>query len=740
MLKSIALKNVATYDSTGVEISHLKRINFIYGANGCGKTTITKFIHAPSEELYLDCELEWKNGLPVKALVYNKDFRDRNFGKGKIDGVFTLGQATKDEIEAIEKMQKELAEIKDNGLKKNETIEKLQGDRKEAEDEFRDVVWAEMYKEYESEFKDAFGGFMKKESFKSKILAEYKNNSKPVIPLDELKEKALTIFGKEPTIMPSILNVEFTRLLEIEMDEIWKKKIIGKMDVSIAGLIQKLNLNDWVNDGRSYIQPESEICPFCQHETVTESFKKQLEAYFDETFRQDTTKVKILSEEYFRISQNVLHILQTIESTEKINAETKLDANLFSAYFKTLSSELMANKELLNNKIKEPSRRIELASVKGEAENIQKIIDDANKEIKAHNDIVNDYANQRALLIKAIWKYLVESHKAIIAEFIKKIEGVDKGILALENQRQVLLKKYQDLDKKIKEANKNVTSVQPSVDEINRILKSYEFLNFEIVPSKREANLYHIQRQDGTIAESTLSEGEATFITFLYFLQLTKGSIQRESITEERILVIDDPISSLDSNVLFVVSSLIKEIIKSIKDNRGSIKQLILLTHNVYFHKEVSFIDGRTKKTSETNFWILRRNKNVTSIQSFGMENPIQNSYELLWKELTNSGSNSGVTIQNIMRRIIENYFKILGKYADDDLIMSFDSAEEQEICRSLVSWINDGSHGIPDDLYIEHQEAIIDKYFEVFRKIFTQMGHKEHYNMMFREQEALAE
>ena len=85
------------------------------------------------------------------------------------------------------------------------------------------------------------------------------------------------------------------------------------------------------------------------------------------------------------------------------------------------------------------------------------------------------------------------------------------------------------------------------------------------------------------------------------------------------------------------------------------------------------------------------------------------------------------------MRRIIENYFKILGKYGDDNLINKFNNPQEKEICRSLISWINDGSHSIPDDLFIEQQDNIIDKYFDVFKRIFKEMGQIEHYNMMMR-------
>lgn len=256
-------------------------------------------------------------------------------------------------------------------------------------------------------------------------------------------------------------------------------------------------------------------------------------------------------------------------------------------------------------------------------------------------------------------------------------------------------------------------------------------MNFEIVPSNRETNKYEIHRQDGTIAESTLSEGEVTFITFLYFLQLTKGSTAEDSISEERILIIDDPVSSLDSNVLFVVSSLIKEVISNIRAQKGNIKQLILLTHNVYFHKEVSF-DGRTERRADTHYWILRKRHRVSTIEEYGMENPIQSSYQLLWKEIKNVSKNSSITIQNTMRRIIENYFKIMGRYREEDIVNSFQNFEEQLICRSLVSWINDGSHSMSDDLYVEQQDDSTDRYLKVFRNIFINTGHEAHYNMMY--------
>ena len=102
MIKSIKIRNIATFDETGIEIPEFKKVNFFYGANGSGKTTVSNFIYDPANERFPDCQIEWQNGIELKSLVYNKEFRDRNFGKGTIAGVFTLGQTTKEEAELIE--------------------------------------------------------------------------------------------------------------------------------------------------------------------------------------------------------------------------------------------------------------------------------------------------------------------------------------------------------------------------------------------------------------------------------------------------------------------------------------------------------------------------------------------------------------------------------------------------------------------------------------------------------------
>ena len=73
----------------------------------------------------------------------------------------------------------------------------------------------------------------------------------------------------------------------------------------------------------------------------------------------------------------------------------------------------------------------------------------------------------------------------------------------------------------------------------------------------------------------------------------------------------------------------------------------------------------------------------------------------------------------------------MLGNKKYDYVVKKFDSIEEQQICKSLFYWINDGSHTIPDDLYYDGNSDSIDKYKMVFKRVFEVTGNKSHYDRM---------
>lgn len=102
MIKQINLKKAATFDE--LETIRPNKINYLFGGNGTGKTTIGKVINHC--ESFSDCSLIWESN-PIETLTYNRDFVERNFSQSdSIKGIFTLGEGSTESKKEIEKNKK----------------------------------------------------------------------------------------------------------------------------------------------------------------------------------------------------------------------------------------------------------------------------------------------------------------------------------------------------------------------------------------------------------------------------------------------------------------------------------------------------------------------------------------------------------------------------------------------------------------------------------------------------------
>lgn len=610
-------------------------------------------------------------------------------------------------------------------------MKKITQDKEKEEKDFADRCWKNLYKKNEEDFKETLEGFKRKEKFKEKILKEFENdkhNQSEIVGLEKLKEKIEIVFGENQTEL-ALLECDLTDFDSIENHSIWEQKIVGSGGVAIADLIKKLSNENWVAQGREYVKDNS-ICPFCQKETITEEFKKQLESYFDTSYQESTDTIKKMKEDYTNKTAEALERLNEIIKTE----QNKLDTENLKRIIETLRSKINANQQKMLDKGKEMSRSFKLDSTKNEIDAIKDLIAKANERITNHNETIKNIEKQKKSCKEQTWKFLINEFKSDIQEYNKKYCDLEKGINNLEKEISENQEKVKKLENEIKELEKNMVSIKPIVNKINTLLKGYGFTNFGLACTEDE-KFYRIQREDGQLVGETLSEGEVTFITFLYYYHLAKGSLKENDISKNKVLVIDDPISSLDSNILFIVSALVKDLMKETMEEKTNIKQIIILTHNTYFYKEITLEYDLKRYQGKYSFWIIKKDNNVSKIKGY-KENPIKNSYELLWQEVKQAKENnaSWVSLQNVMRRIIEYYFRILGGFKhNDSLNECFENIEEKRVCNSFISWFNDGSHGISDDLFVQSQDTSIETYLKVFEKIFKETGHEAHYRMMMR-------
>ncbi|WP_165696811.1 AAA family ATPase [Helicobacter pylori] len=738
-ISQISLKKVATFDENGASFKDLNSINFIYGANGSGKTTTSSFLKNLAEngieDKFANSKIAWYNNESLKIEVYNKQFKEEQLRNSQVKSIFTLGKKTNENLEKIEIKKESINKENEKKIKNEASLQVLTQKKEKEEKDFADRCWEKLYKKNEEDFKETLEGFKRKEKFKEKILKEFENdkyNQSEIVGLEKLKEKIEIVFGENQTEL-ALLECNLTDFDFIENHSIWEQKIVGSGDAAIADLIKRLSNEDWVAWGREYIKDNS-ICPFCQKETITEEFKKQLESYFDTSYQESIETIKEKMEDYASRTAGALERLDKIVETEQKNQQTKLDTENLKIIIETLRSKINGNQQKMLDKSKEMSRNFKLDSTKNEIDAIKDLIKKANEQIANYNEMIKDIEKQKKSCKEQTWKFLVNEFKSDIQEYNKKYCGLEKGINNLEKAISENQEEVKKLENEIKELEKNMVSIKPIVNEINTLLKGYGFTNFGLTCTEDE-KFYRIQREDDQLVGETLSEGEVTFITFLYYYHLAKGSLKENDISKNKVLVIDDPISSLDSNILFIVSVLVKDLMKEAMEEKTNIKQVIILTHNTYFYKEITLECDLKRYQGKYSFWIIKKDNNVSKIKDY-KENPIKNSYELLWQEVKQAKENnaSWVSLQNVMRRIIEYYFRILGGFKhNDSLSECFENIEEKRVCNSFISWFNDGSHGISDDLFVQSQDTSIETYLKVFEKIFKETGHEAHYKMMMR-------
>lgn len=735
MIESINLRNVATYDDSEHKVDNLRKINFFFGNNGVGKTTLSRFIRNPDRTIYPSCELKWVNNQPLETKVYNRDFVTENFSEDKeLRGIFTLGKQEANTKKLIEESRNRIQELKEKinsnkitlGEEDDDTPTGKFKDLSELESNTIKEVWVEKKRTDKKEIQKALKGVLNdKAQFFNKVIESKKAGLTSKKTFEELETKAQQIFSKTKQKYNPIEEIDFSKLRLIFKDQILSKHIIGKSDIDIAELINNLKNSDWVQEGRKFLKISNSKCPFCQND-LPDGFEAKLETYFDKTYEQDKNSFINLKNDFntvINVIKDQLIVLKTCDCP--YIQESEIDG-----LFSQMDSYLLLANSLFEKKENNLSIEIELPDFSTIEEKISSYIKNANAKIKENNELVDNIDTEKSNLINEVWGIIVFELNSVLKNYETKkkkleteIKNLQSEIISAENEEKVETKILQDLEK-------GQTSVIPTKDEINNLLAGFGFTSFKLDIGADEFS-YKLVRNDGSPVDNKLSEGEQSFISFLYFYQLLKGNLTGSTTKKDYIVVIDDPVTSMDNDVLYIVSTLIRKLMnENIKDNKY-VKQIFVLTHNLFFFKEVGF----DKFISNKSFYSVRKVHNKSVIEYQGKENPIKSTYELLWEQLEGAKANRDIfSIQNTMRRILEYYFVLNGQVKDLHGLPEKYSDCKRDICKALISWINTGSHSVFDDLYYPPtSESDVERYSEVFEDIFKQMNQYEHYKMMMK-------
>lgn len=752
MITNIKLKGISSYKNE-VIIDELKKVNFFFGKNGSGKSTIAKFLYdltldkfSKSPEFnncsqigYLDDDYE--------ILVFDEKFTEKNFIKKDVqNGIFSLNQGN----DVIDK----LIEDENIHLKQNsDYLKDVLQPRKEKIFQEDKANFDKLKKECFEERKNALQSFLKiKDSFPFKqiqnnfdkildVLSKKINNKN--IVFDELVVKYKRFYDNEIIKINSNISTELyskIRRQEVELNKLLQEIIIGNNDIDIAEMINNLGISSWVSTGISFLQDDTDLqkCPFCQKETIDVELIKKFEDYFDQNFKNKISELEKLKANYI----STLSLL--LEEIRNVSNEYN-DKNLVSNLYNSLKTFIDKNVEQIDLKIKESNIKKEIQSIF----NFKETISEIKRLIHKHNEDFNNLDSNKKQFEVDLWEYLAIESKEKIEEYhIEKYNYSINYFFEVEIERNLIFL-ISESKEKIEQWKTETVTTQEAISNINTILNNSGFDGFLIDEKEKINNIsqYYLKRIDDENSNNvfkSLSEGEKNFISFLYFYQLCLGTDNVDRNSKKKIIVIDDPVSSLDSQVLFIVTTLVHQLIAK-KGNKpdhltlrnSNIQQVFILSHNIYFFKEVS-LDYRPICYDKT-FFHITKTKNITNIICTGNKNEILNDYTLLWNSLKSlkikNDNELNISICNIMRRILESYvsFTRLGKDSWDSLSNIPVTDPRYYIFSALMSEINDGSHKISplDEIFYQRVvNEIPQNLFNAFEMIFREIA-EPHYEAM---------
>ena len=644
MISKIILNNVASYKVTTI-LETDKKVNLIYGLNGTGKSIFSNFLYKSDEEKFKDCLIEGLNDDDI--LVYNQTFIEDNFFESEnLKGIFTLSKKNKEAETKILNAGKEIERIEGEKLTKEEDFRSAREEIDAKQVAARNKIWeiktdytgGDRVLEYclEGYRNDSKKLFAYIESFK-------KSQNKPAKTIESIKEEVQALAGDNAKKYDPLPVVNFT-VQSIEKELIFNKQIVGNENSTVSGLINKLGSSDWIKDGLKYlptvVKEGKEVCPFCQEKTISANLLASIKDYFDESYEADLNKLKAFLVEYSEAIE-IIPDKTIFEANPKLEIEKKDFEIKYTAFTKILSD----NQKLIDSKIKSPSLSVTLTSSKKSLEELNKIIESVNKLVAEHNTKIDNKEKALEEIKDTFWQIMRWDYDQTIDAYVNDNAASKKKIALITKAIEAFILEVVKQRKIIVEQQKQTVNIEEAILNINNGLIDLGIEDFKI--KKHSENLYTIIRKDSeTKIFQSLSEGEKMIISFLYFLELCKGKKDVTDVGKRKIIVIDDPISSLSHIYIFNVGRLIhNEFLRSDK-----YEQFFLLTHSLYFFYELANRDRENREKRQKLFRI-RKNSLGSEIVEMRFED-IQNDYHSYWLVIKDEKQPPAL-IANCMRNII---------------------------------------------------------------------------------------
>lgn len=692
-IENLGLFSDYTWDNS---LQEFEKFNLFYGWNGSGKSTLAKLFQFlefgksdtfPSLKYNIEADTaNYKNDEPfnTKIRVFNKDYINKNIQiiKGKANPIFILGEENKKIIEQIDNDEKLL-------IKLEEDSKRLQ------------YEWEDKKKEKDNKFTDVariigatLAGTSKRTYRKPDAEKDFES-LKDIHILDEVqlaKQQLIVKQGQKEKI--SIIKIDIVSILPnllIEVENICNETV--EINV-IDRLVKNPNISEWVEKGLLLHNEKSEKCEFCSG-LIPQNRIKVLLAHFNDADRKLKDRINILISKLTNMRETIKNILlyNKAQFYEDIQNSFVEESELFNKEKDKLLNNLSLIIETLQLKKQKTTEKVLVSLPQN---NLLEAIESVNNVINTHNTRCDNFLKNREdaeTIIKN--NYLSEIHKDVkkleeeINNYSVKINNIENGDDSNKDSPCINALKNRINDNKCK-----ILSEHRACESLNKHLQTFlgrKEIFFEVA----DEGGYIIKRDE--VTASNLSEGEQTGIAFIYFIVHLKD---QDFDLANGIVVIDDPISSLDSNSLFQAFSFLKN---SVKDA----KQVFIFTHNFNFLKLLlNWLNYSGNHKYRRYYMIKNKLSNTGDRMAYiaKLDNELEkheSEYNYLFKILYEFDKNRDINdniasvyhIPNIARKLMETFlmFRVPNEKSFFEKMeeLNFDGNKKN----AIYKFINNSSH-----------------------------------------------
>jgi wobble nucleotide-excising tRNase len=638
-LNNFTLKSFVGYTNPNDLLFRAK--NILFGYNGKGKSSVAIGI---KDEFLKDTTKK-----PENLRIFDRDYISHSLllenNEGKIKGVeASFGKGGVDIENKIKELEKQIiSEVE---------IAKLDSNIVDSRKKIRTEIDA-IHDRRKGEV-----GISKKSSTDSieRVIELYKNDLQEAKKIEADEEKLIKIIGdnaiekqiaQNENLRPLNLSKIPTTLLE-EVKVIFKEKF-GE-DISIP----EYEVVQWIESGLK-LHKEGDNCKFCNSKLDYLDVKSKIAEFKKNKRHKATEKLK-------QFREQLQSFLETIKIIEK---EAKTYSTNIGTEIEQHFSSISEKKQIIETLIISCQSKIDNIEVQ---ENFDfELLAETLKEIEESISTISKTKNEQLLELRKKLNNLTTLVKGAIGLEILKSTSIKDNIQDVKDKETELKEKRENNKKKqqeIQDLKQQKSLTKDFADFVSQILNDINISLKVELDTDNKNYIIKSTNENATLTIKDISEGEKNLLALLFFYyELFADNKQQQVKAEIELIIVDDPISSMDDSNKFYILELMKNLLELPN------QQIFVLTHSWEDYCNLTY--GRKAWDNNQPFATFEIRKANGKSELSQLKN-IEKPYKYLFKEIFQFSEKREDDIKtdcqiyhypNVMRRVFEEWYSFkIGK------------------------------------------------------------------------------